>query len=44
MYVTRLVDPLVRGATALLMVLGLSVAIGIKPSLAAIDLDAAAAV
>jgi iron complex outermembrane recepter protein len=38
MYVTRLVDLLVRGATALLMVLGLSVAIGIKPSLAAIDL------
>ena len=38
MYVTRLVDLLVRGAIALLMVLGLSVAIGIKPSLAAIDL------
>jgi len=38
MYVTRLVDLLVRGATTLLMVLGLSVAIGIKPSLAAIDL------
>jgi len=38
MYVTRLVNPLVRGATALLMVLSLSVAFGIKPSLAAIDL------
>src|SRR5882757_5561010 len=38
MYVTRPVDLLVRGATTLLMVLGLSVAIGIKPSLAAIDL------
>src|SRR5258708_3885160 len=38
MYVTRLVNPLVRGATALLMVLSLSVAFGIKLSLAAIDL------
>jgi iron complex outermembrane receptor protein len=38
MHETRLVDLLVRGATALLMVVGLSVAIGIKPSLAAIDL------
>ena len=38
MYVTRLVDLLVRGAAALLMVLGLSIAIGVKPSLAAIDL------
>jgi iron complex outermembrane recepter protein len=38
MYVTRLVDLLVRRATALLMVLGLSVAIGITPSWAAIDL------
>ena len=35
---TRLVHLLVRGATALFVVLGLSVAVGIQPSFAAIDL------
>src|SRR5579872_5976706 len=38
MHVTRLIDLLVRGATALLVVFGLAV-VGIKPSLAAIDLN-----
>src|ERR1700722_15544227 len=38
MNVTRAVKQLMRGATALLIVLGLSVVIGIQPSVAAIDL------
>src|SRR6202020_2724942 len=38
MNVTRAVKQLRRGATALLIVLGLSVVIGIQPSVAAIDL------
>src|SRR5580704_14202402 len=38
MNVTRAVKQLIRGATALLIVLGLSVVIGIQPSVAAIDL------
>src|SRR5580698_5256340 len=38
MNVTRAVKQLMRGATALLIVLGLSVVIGIQPSIAAIDL------